>query len=46
VISGAVGTLVGVPLLLHEGWSLGELRHMAEDEKAAELQDARGEIAE
>jgi len=46
LISFAMCTLVGVPLLLHEGWSLGELRHMAEAEKAAELQDARGEIAE
>jgi glycosyltransferase 2 family protein len=46
LISFAMCTLVGVPLLLHEGWSLGELRHMAEAEKAAELASAPGEIAE
>jgi uncharacterized membrane protein YbhN (UPF0104 family) len=46
LISFAMCTLVGVPLLVREGWSLGELRRMAKDEEAAELQDARGEIAE
>ena len=46
LISFAMCILAGVPLLLHEGWSLGELRHMAEAEKAAELPSARGEIAE
>ena len=46
LISFAMCTLVGVPLLIREGWSLGELRQMAKSEQAAELQDARGEIAE
>jgi uncharacterized protein (TIRG00374 family) len=46
LISFAMCTLVGVPLLFREGWSLGELRHMAEAEKAAELASAPGEIAE
>jgi hypothetical protein len=46
LISFAMCTLVGVPLLIREGWSLGELRQMAKSEEAAELQDARGEIAE
>jgi glycosyltransferase 2 family protein len=46
LVSFAACTLVGVPLLLREGWSLGELRHMAEAEKAAELASAPGEIAE
>jgi uncharacterized protein (TIRG00374 family) len=46
LISFAMCSLVGVPLLLHEGWSLGELRHMAESEKASELASAPGEIAE
>src|SRR6202140_920947 len=45
LISFAICTLVGVPLLFREGWSLGELRQMAKSEEAAELQDARGEIA-
>jgi glycosyltransferase 2 family protein len=46
LISFAVCTLAGIPLLIREGWSLGELRQMAKSEEAAELQDARGEIAE
>jgi glycosyltransferase 2 family protein len=46
LISFAMCTVVGVPLLFREGWSLGELRHMAEAEKAAELASAPGEIAE
>lgn len=46
LISFAMCTVVGVPLLVREGWSLGELRQMAKNEEAAELQDARGEIAE
>jgi glycosyltransferase 2 family protein len=46
LISFAMCSLVGVPLLFHEGWSLGELRHMAESEKASELASAPGEIAE
>jgi uncharacterized protein (TIRG00374 family) len=46
LISFAMCTVVGVPLLVREGWSLGELRQMAKSEEAAELQDARGEIAE
>lgn len=46
LISFAVCVLAGAPLLIREGWSLGELRQMAKSEEAAELQDARGEIAE
>jgi uncharacterized protein (TIRG00374 family) len=46
LISFAMCSLVGVPLLIREGWSLGELRQMAKSEEASELQDARGEIAE
>ena len=46
LISFAMCSLVGVPLLLHEGWSFGELRQMAESEKASELASAPGEIAE
>jgi glycosyltransferase 2 family protein len=46
LISFAVVVLAGAPLLIREGWSLGELRQMAKSEEAAELQDARGEIAE
>src|SRR6266436_6019155 len=46
LISFAICSVLGVPLLVREGWSLGELRQMAKSEEAAELQDARGEIAE
>ena len=46
LISFAMCSLAGVPLLLHEGWSLGELRQMAESEKTSELASAPGEIAE
>ena len=46
IISFAMCSVVGIPLLIREGWSLGELRQMAKSEEAAELQDARGEIAE
>jgi uncharacterized protein (TIRG00374 family) len=46
LISFAMCSLAGVPLLIREGWSIGELRQMAESEKAAELESARGEIAE
>jgi uncharacterized protein (TIRG00374 family) len=46
LISFAVVVVAGAPLLIREGWSLGELRQMAKSEEAAELQEARGEIAE
>ena len=46
LISFAICSLVGVPLLIREGWSLGELRRMAKAEEAAELQGSPGEIAE
>jgi uncharacterized protein (TIRG00374 family) len=45
LISFAVCSLVGVPLLIREGWSLGELRRMAKSEEASELQNSPGEIA-
>ena len=44
-ISFAVCSLAGVPLLIREGWSLGELRRMAKSEEASELQSSPGEIA-
>jgi hypothetical protein len=46
LITFAMCTVVGVPLLIREGWSLGELRQMAKSEEASELQSAPGEIAE
>jgi uncharacterized protein (TIRG00374 family) len=46
LISFAMCSLVGVPLLIREGWSLGELRRMAKSEEEAEGQSAPGEIAE
>jgi glycosyltransferase 2 family protein len=36
LITFAISTLVGVPLLIHEGLSMGELRSLARAEKAAE----------
>jgi uncharacterized protein (TIRG00374 family) len=36
LITFAEVTLAGVPLLIHEGWSLGELRRMASAEEIAE----------
>ena len=51
LITFAACSLAGVPLLIREGWSLGELKRMAEQEKeaAADVQEpvaARGEKAE
>jgi uncharacterized protein (TIRG00374 family) len=55
LITFAGCSLAGVPLLIHEGMSLGELRRMAEDEKQSEEKEAatmesanapRGESAE
>jgi glycosyltransferase 2 family protein len=36
LITFAACSLAGVPLLIHEGWSLGELKRMAEEEKKTE----------
>ncbi len=36
LITFAISTLLGVPLLIHEGLSMGELRSLARAEKAAE----------
>jgi glycosyltransferase 2 family protein len=46
LITFAMCTVAGVPLLIREGWSLGELRQMAKSEEASELQSTPGEIAE
>jgi uncharacterized protein (TIRG00374 family) len=46
LISFGMCNLVGLPLLIHQGWSLGELRQMAKQETASELASAPGEIAE
>jgi len=46
LISFAMCSLVGVPLLIQQGWSLGELRQMAKSEEASELQSSPGESAE
>src|SRR6267143_152560 len=46
LISFAMCGLVGVPLLIQQGWSLGELRQMAKSEEASELQSSPGEITE
>lgn len=36
LISFAASTLAGIPLLIHEGWSMGELRQLARAEAEAE----------
>jgi len=36
IVTFAASTLLGVPLLIHEGLSMGELRNLARAEKAAE----------
>jgi hypothetical protein len=52
LITFASCSLAGVPLLIHEGWSLGKLREMAKhedeiiDEAVAAAKDAGGESAE
>src|ERR1700730_4643195 len=46
LISFAMCSVVGVPLLIREGWSLGGVRRVAKSEKASELQSPSGEIAE
>jgi len=46
LISFGMCNLVGLPLLIHQGWSLGELRQMAKAETASELASAPGEAAE
>jgi len=43
LITFAACSLAGVPLLIHEGWSLGELKRMAEEE---EKKEEAGEKAE
>jgi uncharacterized protein (TIRG00374 family) len=48
LITFAACSLAGVPLLIHEGFSLGKLREMAEQEKEAESEAAarQGESAQ
>ncbi|PYU68702.1 MAG: hypothetical protein DMG49_15365 [Acidobacteria bacterium] len=48
LISFAACSLAGVPLLIHEGFSLGKLRQMAEHEKeaASENVNEQGESAQ
>ena len=36
IISFAAVSVVGVPLLVHEGWSMGALRKLAQEEEADE----------
>jgi glycosyltransferase 2 family protein len=36
LVTFAASSLVGVPLLIHEGWSMGELKRIARAEKEAE----------
>jgi uncharacterized protein (TIRG00374 family) len=40
LVTFAACTAAGVPLLIHEGWSVGELRRMAKAEKEAEAHGA------
>jgi hypothetical protein len=48
LITFAACSLAGVPQLIHEGMSLGELRHLAEHEKEAidEAKAPRGDLAQ
>jgi len=46
LVSFAACTLVGVPLLLHEGLSLGKLRQFAKDEKEELREVAAGRLAD
>jgi len=46
LITFAACSLAGVPLLIHEGFSLGKLRAMAEHEKAGESAARQGESAQ
>jgi len=43
LITFAMCSLAGVPLLIHEGFSLGKLREMAEHEKEVEAEAAAGQ---
>lgn len=45
LISFAAVSFAGVPLLIHEGWSLGDLKKMAEDEKDKEVGAGQGMTA-
>jgi uncharacterized membrane protein YbhN (UPF0104 family) len=36
LVTFAASILVGIPLLIREGWSMGELRRLAKSEQAAE----------
>jgi len=42
LISFAMCSLVGVPLLIHEGWSLGQLREIAKHEDEIVDQEMAG----
>lgn len=43
LITFAACSLAGVPLLIHEGWSLGELKRMAEEEEEKEVAGEKAE---
>jgi glycosyltransferase 2 family protein len=43
LITFAAVSLVGVPLLVHQGWSLGQLREMAKQEEAVADSEVRGD---
>jgi uncharacterized protein (TIRG00374 family) len=40
LVTFAASSLIGVPLLIHEGWSMGELKHLAQAEREAEAAGA------
>jgi len=46
LITFAAASLAGVPLLIREGWSMGELRRLARAEAEAEAAGAHIEVAE
>jgi glycosyltransferase 2 family protein len=46
VISFAAVTIVGLPLLIHEGWSMGALRRLVHEEKVEEEHGKHATLAE
>ena len=44
LITFAAASLVGVPLLIREGWSMGELRRLAREEAEAEAAGTHAEV--
>ncbi|HKV27651.1 MAG TPA: lysylphosphatidylglycerol synthase transmembrane domain-containing protein [Candidatus Acidoferrales bacterium] len=46
LVTFAAACIAGLPLLIHEGWSMGDLRRMAREEAANEEQGGHASIAD